>query len=159
MGCYTLWVARSTFAKGPNLVRKRSKKSQIPWHRTKKSPTIFLNLSAVTKSYEPILSNLSNGNIPQSQLEFNSKTSNPTNTCTFDNTRYQINNSKFGNITVLTATSSFLLFSWFMLCESGPTTVILMNLLSYYLKNSGSQQNFVIENLQNLGILWKSANN
>jgi len=35
----------------------------------KKGQPFFPNLSAVTKSYEPTLSNLLNGNFPQSHLQ------------------------------------------------------------------------------------------
>jgi len=56
-------------AKGANLVRKRAKKESNSKIRGQKmGQPFFPILSAIAKSYETILSNLSNGNIPQSQL-------------------------------------------------------------------------------------------
>ena len=56
-------VARSTFCQG---AKPSPEKSHILRQSAKKRPTIFPNLSAVTKSYEPILSNLLKGSVPQS---------------------------------------------------------------------------------------------
>jgi len=53
------------FAKGPNIAQKRVKFYD---KGPNKEPTIFPNLSAVTKSYEPILSNLLNGSVPRSLI-------------------------------------------------------------------------------------------
>jgi len=57
------------FAKGPNLAQKIAKKEPNSETSGQKYGKLFFpNLSAVKKSYEPILSNLLNDNIPQSQL-------------------------------------------------------------------------------------------
>jgi len=56
------------FAKGANLVQKRAKKEPNSYTRGQKRPTIFPILTAITKLYEPILSNLWNSNVPQSQM-------------------------------------------------------------------------------------------
>ena len=64
-------VARSTSWQG---AKSSPEKSQILRQGPKKGQLFFPNLSAVTKSYEPILRNLFYDNVPQSQLQHNSKT-------------------------------------------------------------------------------------
>jgi len=58
-------VARPTFCQG---AKSSPEKRQILRQGTKKGQPFYPNLSALTKSYEPILSNLWNGSVPQSQL-------------------------------------------------------------------------------------------
>jgi len=58
-------VARSTFFQG---AKSTPEKSQTLTQGAKKGPIIFPILTAITKSYEPTLSRLLNGNLPQSQL-------------------------------------------------------------------------------------------
>jgi len=52
------------FVKGLDLVQEPNSMTS----GQKRANHIFPNLSAVAKSYEPIFSNLLNGNVPQSQL-------------------------------------------------------------------------------------------
>jgi len=62
-------VARSTFCQGAKSSPERAKKESNSKTRDQKKVQLFFpNLSTVMKSYEPILRNLLDGNVPQSQL-------------------------------------------------------------------------------------------